>query len=121
MDDQTVEILGHRRRPAPRRRRHRPEDRQLGPGEDEGPVRPGLLAATPGSSAGCSLKAEQVKINLCNEKQRQDFFLEFPTPEIDEINYPLSLAEFERILTPLLDRAMVEVDVALASAGNGTT
>ena len=33
------------------------------------------------------LKAEQVKINLCNERQRQDFFLEFPTPEIDEINY----------------------------------
>src|SRR5262249_51154491 len=36
------------------------------------------------------LKAEQVKINLCNEKQPQDFFLEYPTPEIEEINYPLT-------------------------------
>ena len=62
------------------------------------------------------LKAEQVKINLCNERQRQDFFLEFPTPEIDEINFSLSPGDFEAMLRPLLDRAMAEVDVALASA-----
>jgi molecular chaperone DnaK (HSP70) len=62
------------------------------------------------------LAAEKVKINLCNEKQPQEFFLEAPTPDIDEINYTLSVAEFERMLKPLMDRAMVEVDVALASA-----
>ncbi len=45
------------------------------------------------------LKAEQVKIHLCNERQRQDFFLEFPTPEIDEINYSLTPADFEAMLS----------------------
>jgi molecular chaperone DnaK len=62
------------------------------------------------------LKAEQVKINLCNEKQAQDFFIEFPTAEIGEINYQLTLGAFDQILKPLLDRAMAEVDVAVASA-----
>jgi molecular chaperone DnaK (HSP70) len=62
------------------------------------------------------LKAEQVKIHLCNERQRQDFFLEFPTPEIDEINYSLTPADFESMLQPLLARAMDEVEVALDSA-----
>jgi molecular chaperone DnaK len=62
------------------------------------------------------LKAEQVKINLCNERQRQDLFLEFPTPEIDEINYNLSPTDFAEMLQPLLERAMAEVNVALASA-----
>ena len=62
------------------------------------------------------LKAEQVKINLCNEKQPQEFFLESPTSDIEEINYTFTQADFERILKPLLDRAMVEVDVALESA-----
>jgi molecular chaperone DnaK len=62
------------------------------------------------------LKAEQVKINLCNEKQPQDFFLEYPTPEIEEINYPLTLEQFDIILAPLMKRAMIEVDVALTSA-----
>jgi molecular chaperone DnaK (HSP70) len=62
------------------------------------------------------LKAEQVKIHLCNERQRQDFFVESPTPEIDEIDYSLTPADFEAMLQPLLARAMDEVDVALASA-----
>jgi molecular chaperone DnaK len=62
------------------------------------------------------LKAEQVKVNLCNERQRQDFFLEFPTPEIDEINYSLTMADFEAMLQPLLGRALAEGDVALGSA-----
>jgi len=62
------------------------------------------------------LKAEEVKIHLCNERQRQDFFLEFPTPEIDEINYSLTLSDLEAMLQPLLERAMAEVDLALASS-----
>ncbi len=62
------------------------------------------------------LKAEQVKIHLCNERQRQDFFLEFPTPEIEEINYSLSPADLDAMIAPLLERAIAEVDVALASA-----
>ncbi len=65
------------------------------------------------------LKAEQVKINLCNEKQAQEFYLEFPTPEIDEINYRLTPEHFEQLLKPLLERALVEVDVALSSAASG--
>jgi molecular chaperone DnaK len=65
------------------------------------------------------LKSEQVKINLCNEKQTQDFFGEVPTTEIDEINYQLTVAAFEQMLAPLLERALVEVDVALASAKAG--
>ena len=43
-----------------------------------GAVRPGLLAATRGSIGRLRLKAEQVKINLCNERQPQEFFLEQP-------------------------------------------
>lgn len=62
------------------------------------------------------LKAEQVKINLCNEKQPQEVFLESPTPDIDEVTYTLTPAEFEKILAPLLERTMVEVNVALDSA-----
>jgi molecular chaperone DnaK len=63
-----------------------------------------------------TLQAEQAKIHLCNENQRQDFFLEFPTPEIDEINYSLTPAELDAMIQPLLERAMAEVDVALESA-----
>jgi molecular chaperone DnaK len=62
------------------------------------------------------LKAEQVKINLCNEKQPQEFFVDNPAPGVEEINYPLSLAEFDAMLKPLLDRALKEVDLALESA-----
>ncbi len=64
------------------------------------------------------LKAEQVKINLCNEKQPQEFFLESPTPQVEEINYTMTPADFDRIVAPLLERAMVEVDVAIASAAS---
>lgn len=65
------------------------------------------------------LKAEQVKINLCNEKQTQDFFLESPDPDIEEISYALTMPEFEAMLVPLIERAMNEVDVALESAKAG--
>lgn len=62
------------------------------------------------------LKAEQVKINICNEKQDQEFFLEYPTQDIEAANYTLTVEEFERMVQPLLDRAVTEIDVALSSA-----
>lgn len=62
------------------------------------------------------LKAEQVKINLCNEKQHQEFFLENPTSEIDEIVYTLSVEQFDKMIQPLMIRAVAEVRVALDSA-----
>ena len=62
------------------------------------------------------LKAEQVKINLCNESAPQDFHLEAPAAGIDEISYSLAPAEFEAMVRPLLDRTLKEVDVALDSA-----
>ncbi len=62
------------------------------------------------------LKAEQVKIDLCNEKTDQDFFLENPMPDIEEISYKLSTAEFETMIRSLLEKTFVEVDVALKSA-----
>ena len=62
------------------------------------------------------LKAEQVKINLCNESAPQDFHLEAPTAGIDELAYTLQPADFEAMIRPLLERTLKEVDVALASA-----
>jgi molecular chaperone DnaK len=64
------------------------------------------------------LKAEQVKIHLCNEKQDQEFFLENLTPRIEEINYKLTVGEFEKMVAPLMTRALAEVDVAMASAAS---
>jgi molecular chaperone DnaK len=62
------------------------------------------------------LKAEQVKIDLCNEKTEQEFFLDNPVPGIDEICYILSTVEFETMIRPLLEKTYVEVNVALESA-----
>ena len=62
------------------------------------------------------LRAEQVKINLCNESQPQEFALESPTQDIEEISYTLSPAEFDAMCRGLLDKTMVEVDVAINSA-----
>ncbi len=115
MDDQTVEILGTG------------GDPHLGGGDIDQKIVDWVLAKMKAQFGEdlrdnarligrLRLKAEQVKVDLCNERQRQDFFLEFPTPEIDEISYSLTTADFEAMLRPLLDRAMVEVDVALASA-----
>jgi molecular chaperone DnaK len=115
MDEQTVEILGTG------------GDPHLGGGDIDSQIVDWVLASMKRQFGQdfsrndrlvgrLRLKAEQVKINLCNEKQTQDFFVEFPTPEIDEINYQLTLAAFDEMLTPLLTRAMAEVDIALASA-----
>ena len=115
MEDQTVEILGTG------------GDPNVGGGDIDRKIVDWVLAkmkAQFGQDFGGNarligrlrLKAEQVKIDLCNERQRQDVYLEFPTPEVDEINYSLSTAEFEAMIRPLLERAMSEVDVALASA-----
>jgi molecular chaperone DnaK len=65
------------------------------------------------------LLAEKAKINLCNEKQPQDFVIEFPTPEFDECTFVLDPAEFQGMIDPLLARAAAEVDLALASAKEG--
>jgi molecular chaperone DnaK len=62
------------------------------------------------------LRAEQVKIDLCNTKADQEFFLENPAPGIDEICYNLSTATFETMIRPLLEKTFTEVDVALNSA-----
>ncbi len=115
MDEQTVEILGTG------------GDPHLGGGDIDQQIVDWVLASMAAQFGQdfskndrlvgrLRLKAEQVKINLCNEKQTQDFFVEFPTPEINEINYQLTLAAFDAMLTPLLTRAMAEIDVALASA-----
>jgi molecular chaperone DnaK len=115
MDDQTVEILGTG------------GDPHTGGGDIDRKIVDWVLAKMKAQFGQdfrdnarligrLQLKAEQVKIHLCNERQRQEFFLEFPTPEIEEINYPLSMAEFDAMVQPLLAKAMGEVDVAIASA-----
>jgi molecular chaperone DnaK (HSP70) len=115
MEDQTVEILGTG------------GDPHLGGGDLDRKIVDWALAKMRAQFAQdfrgnarligrLTLKAEQVKIDLCNENQRQDFFLENPAPGIDEINYSLTPADLEAMLQPLLERAMAEVDVALASA-----
>jgi len=62
------------------------------------------------------LRAEQVKINLCNEGNPQEFVLESPAPAIDEINYTISPAEFDELCRPLLEKTLQQIDVALESA-----
>ena len=115
MEDQTVEILGTG------------GDSHLGGGDIDQKIVDWALAKMKAQYGEdfrgnarligrLKLKAEQVKIHLCNERQRQDFFLEFPTPEIDEINYSLSPAEFDGMCRAILERTMTEVDVALESA-----
>ena len=63
------------------------------------------------------LRAEQVKINLCNEGQQQELVLENPTSGIDEINYTLTPSEFELMIKPLIDKTMRQCDIAIESAG----
>jgi molecular chaperone DnaK len=115
MEDQTVEILGTG------------GDPHLGGGDVDRKIVDWALAKMKAQFGAdfrgnarlfgrLTLKAEQVKINLCNERQRQDFFLEFPTPEIEEINFSLTPSDLDEMLGPLLERAMAEVDVALSSA-----
>lgn len=62
------------------------------------------------------LKAEQVKIDLCNSGGTQEFFMEHPTADIDEASYEISPAEFDQIIQPLLVQTFSAVDVALESA-----
>jgi len=63
------------------------------------------------------LRAEQVKINLCNEGQAQELVLENPTSGIDEINYTLTPSEFELMIKPIIDKTMRQCDIAIESAG----
>jgi molecular chaperone DnaK len=62
------------------------------------------------------LRAELVKINLCNEGNPQELILESPTAGIDEINYTITPAEFELMCKPILDKTMRQIDVAIESA-----
>ncbi|HEY4238310.1 MAG TPA: Hsp70 family protein [Kofleriaceae bacterium] len=62
------------------------------------------------------LKAEQVKINLCNEGQPQELVLENPTAGIDEISYTITPAEFDVMVKPIMEKTLRQVDVALDSA-----
>jgi molecular chaperone DnaK len=62
------------------------------------------------------LKAEQVKINLCNENADQEFFLENPAADVVEISYNLTTSEFESMIRSLLEKTLEEVNVALNSA-----
>ncbi len=62
------------------------------------------------------LRAEQVKINLCNEGNAQEFVIENPTNGIDEINYTITPSEFENMVRPIIEKTLRQVDVALDSA-----
>lgn len=62
------------------------------------------------------LKAEETKINLCNERQDQEIFLEYPTPELEEFSCNISFAAFEQMIAPLIDRTFDEIEIALKSA-----
>ena len=65
------------------------------------------------------LEAEKVKINLCNQSVPQEFYVTAPEPGIDEVSYELDMERFARMVTPLLEKTFVQVDVALASAAKG--
>lgn len=62
------------------------------------------------------LRAEQVKINLCNEGNPQEFVVEAPVAGIDEISYTITPNDFAAMCQPILDKTLVQIDVALASA-----
>jgi len=62
------------------------------------------------------LRAEAVKINLCNEGQPQEFVLENPTSGVDEINYTLTPSEFEVMIKPIIDKTLRQCDIAIESA-----
>ncbi len=63
------------------------------------------------------LRAELVKINICNEAQPQEFHVENPTQGIDEINYTLTPSEFDLMVRPIIDKTLRQCDVAIESAG----
>ncbi len=62
------------------------------------------------------LRAEAVKINICNEQQTQELVIEAPTAGIDEINYTITPTEFELMCKPIIDKTLRQIDVALESA-----
>jgi molecular chaperone DnaK len=62
------------------------------------------------------LRAEAVKINLCNEGQSQELVVENPTSGIDEINYTITPSEFEIMCKPIIDKTLRQCDVAIESA-----
>ncbi len=62
------------------------------------------------------LRAEAVKINICNEAQPQEFIVENPTSGIDEINYTITPSEFDLMIKPILDKTLRQCDVAIESA-----
>jgi len=62
------------------------------------------------------IEAERVKINLCNQDAEQEFFLENPTKDIEQISYYIGPGEFKKMLRPILERTQQEVEVAMDSA-----
>jgi len=62
------------------------------------------------------LRAEGVKINLCNEGQPQEFVVENPTSGIDEINYTITPSVFELMVKPIIDKTLRQCDVAIESS-----
>jgi molecular chaperone DnaK len=62
------------------------------------------------------LEAERVKVNLCSQDAEQEFFLESPTKDIEQISYFLSPGEFKKMLKPIIDRTKKQVEVAMDSA-----
>jgi len=62
------------------------------------------------------LRAEAVKINLCNENQQQELVLENPTAGLEEINYTLTPSEFELMIKPIIDKTLRQCDIAIESA-----
>jgi molecular chaperone DnaK len=62
------------------------------------------------------LRAESLKINLCNENQPQELVIENPTAGIDEINYTLTPDELELMIRPILDKTLRQCDIAIESA-----
>jgi len=66
------------------------------------------------------LRAEQVKINLCNEGNPQDFVVEAPTAGIDEISYTITPSDLELMCKPILDKTLRQIDIAFESAAKNT-
>jgi molecular chaperone DnaK len=59
------------------------------------------------------LEAEQIKINLCNSNQEQEFIVDGFE---DVITYTLAVGEFKRMIRPIIDRTLREVEIAMKSA-----
>jgi molecular chaperone DnaK len=62
------------------------------------------------------LRAEAVKITMCNESQPQELVIENPTAGIDELNYTLTPDEFDAMVRPIIDKTLRQCDVAIDSA-----